>query len=49
MLIFAVVMLLSIYFMFVTTWTELAPTEDQSILFFQRTFRTTARPFRGIF
>ncbi len=32
---FAAVMLGSIYFMFVTSQKELAPTEDQSILFFQ--------------
>ncbi len=34
-LVFAGVVLASIYFMFVTTPAELAPTEDQSILFFQ--------------
>ncbi len=32
---FAVIVLASIYFMFVTTKTELAPTEDQGILFVQ--------------
>jgi multidrug efflux pump len=42
MRIFAVVVLLSIYFMFVTTRTELAPTEDQSILFFQAVAPQTA-------
>ena len=40
--VFAVVVLLSIYFMFVTTPSELAPTEDQSILFFQARSPQTA-------
>jgi multidrug efflux pump len=39
---FAVAVLVSIYFMFVTTQSELAPTEDQSILFFQATAPQTA-------
>ncbi len=39
---FAVVVLASIYFMFVTTPEELAPTEDQSILFFQARAPQTA-------
>jgi multidrug efflux pump len=34
-IVFAVAVLVSIYFMFVTSQSELAPTEDQSILFFQ--------------
>jgi multidrug efflux pump len=34
-IVFAVAVLASIYFMFVTSQSELAPTEDQSILFFQ--------------
>ncbi|MGA7983251.1 MAG: efflux RND transporter permease subunit [Chromatiaceae bacterium] len=42
MLVFAVIVLLSIYFMFVTTRSELAPTEDQSILFFQAVAPQTA-------
>lgn len=41
-LVFAVTVLISIYFMFVTSETELAPTEDQSILFFQATAPQTA-------
>ena len=41
-LVFATVVLLSIYFMFVTTQNELAPDEDQSILFFQATAPQTA-------
>jgi len=39
---FAVIVLASIYFMFVTTPKELAPTEDQSILFFQARSPQTA-------
>jgi len=39
---FAVAVLVSIYFMFVTAQNELAPTEDQSILFFQATAPQTA-------
>ena len=35
--VFAVVVLGSIYFMFITSQNELAPTEDQSILFYQAT------------
>ncbi len=41
-LVFAVAILVSIYFMFITTPSELAPTEDQSILFFQATAPQTA-------
>jgi len=41
-LVFAAVVLLSIYFMFVTTRSELAPDEDQSILFFQAKAPQTA-------
>jgi len=41
-LLFALVVLASIYFMFVTTKAELAPTEDQSILFFQAVAPQTA-------
>jgi multidrug efflux pump len=41
-LVFATVVLLSIYFMFVTAQSELAPDEDQSILFFQATAPQTA-------
>lgn len=41
-MLFAVVVLTSIYFMFVTTPSELAPTEDQSILFFQARAPQTA-------
>jgi multidrug efflux pump len=41
-LLFALVILVSIWFMFTTTKTELAPTEDQSILFFQATAPQTA-------
>jgi len=40
--VFAVVVLLSIYFMFITSQKELAPTEDQSILFFQASAPQTA-------
>ncbi len=39
---FAAVVLVSIYFMFVTTRSELAPTEDQSILFFRAVAPQTA-------
>ena len=39
---FALIVLVSIYFMFVTTPKELAPTEDQSILFFQARSPQTA-------
>jgi multidrug efflux pump len=41
-LLFAVVILASIFFMFVTSKSELAPVEDQSILFFQATGPQTA-------
>ena len=41
-LLFAVVVLGSIWFMFTTTKAELAPTEDQSILFFQAVAPQTA-------
>jgi multidrug efflux pump len=41
-LLFAAAVLLSIYFMFVTSKNELAPTEDQSILFFQAIAPQTA-------
>jgi multidrug efflux pump len=41
-LVFATVVLFSIYFMFVTAQSELAPDEDQSILFFQATAPQTA-------
>lgn len=41
-LVFGAIILVSIYFMFVTTKSELAPTEDQSILFFQATASQTA-------
>jgi len=41
-LIFALVILISIYFMFVSSQSELAPTEDQSILFFQEVGPQTA-------
>ena len=41
-MVFAVAVLTSIYFMFVTTPSELAPTEDQSILFFQARAPQTA-------
>ncbi len=41
-LLFATVVLFSIYFMFVTAQSELAPDEDQSILFFQATAPQTA-------
>jgi multidrug efflux pump len=41
-LVFAAVVLMSIYFMFVTSKSELAPDEDQSILFFQATAPQTA-------
>ncbi len=40
--VFAVVVLASIYFMFITSQKELAPTEDQSIIFFQATGPRTA-------
>ena len=40
--VFAVVVLVSIYFMFTTAPNELAPTEDQSILFFQARSPQTA-------
>ncbi|MFB4203355.1 Efflux pump membrane transporter BepE [wastewater metagenome] len=42
LVIFAVAVLVSIYFMFVTAQNELAPTEDQGILFFQATGPRTA-------
>jgi multidrug efflux pump len=41
-LLFAAAVLVSIYFMFTTSKTELAPVEDQSILFFQATAPQTA-------
>jgi multidrug efflux pump len=41
-LLFALAVLVSIYFMFVTSKSELAPTEDQSILFFMATAPRTA-------
>ncbi len=41
-MVFAVVVLVSIYFMFVTSKSELAPTEDQSILFFKAIAPQTA-------
>lgn len=41
-MVFATVVLVSIYFMFITSQNELAPTEDQSILFFQATAPQTA-------
>ncbi|HHH43406.1 MAG TPA: multidrug efflux protein [Gammaproteobacteria bacterium] len=41
-LVFAAVILVSIFFMFVTSKSELAPVEDQSILFFQATGPQTA-------
>ncbi|MFQ5643851.1 MAG: efflux RND transporter permease subunit [Thiogranum sp.] len=41
-LLFAAVILVSIFFMFVTSKSELAPVEDQSILFFQATGPQTA-------
>ncbi|MGB7934547.1 MAG: efflux RND transporter permease subunit [Gammaproteobacteria bacterium] len=41
-LVFALAVLASIYFMFITTPNELAPTEDQSILFFQARSPQTA-------
>ncbi len=41
-LLFASVVLVSIFFMFVTSKNELAPVEDQSILFFQATAPQTA-------
>ena len=41
-LVFGIAVLASIYFMFVTTPSELAPTEDQSILFFQASAPETA-------
>ena len=40
--IFGVAILASIYFMFITSQNELAPTEDQAILFFQATAPRTA-------
>ncbi len=40
--VFAVVVLASIYFMFISSQKELAPTEDQSIIFFQATGPRTA-------
>ncbi|GHA86698.1 efflux RND transporter permease subunit [Modicisalibacter luteus] len=40
--IFAAIVLASIYFMFVTSQNELAPTEDQGIIFFQGTAPQTA-------
>ena len=42
MLVFALVVLVSIYFMFASTRHELAPTEDQSILFFRAVAPQTA-------
>ena len=42
MVIFAIVVLISIYYMFISTPAELAPTEDQSILFFQARSPQTA-------
>jgi multidrug efflux pump len=42
MLLFGLAVLVSIYFMFATTKSELAPTEDQSILFFQAIAPQTA-------
>ena len=42
MLLFAAAILTGIYFMFITTKSELAPTEDQSILFFQAVAPQTA-------
>jgi len=42
MLVFAVIILVSLWFMFVTSQRELAPTEDQSILFFQAQAPQTA-------
>ena len=42
MLLFAAVVLVSIFFMFITSKQELAPVEDQSILFFQATAPQTA-------
>jgi multidrug efflux pump len=41
-MVFAATILVSIYFMFTTTPSELAPTEDQSILFFQARAPQTA-------
>ena len=41
-LVFATVVLFSIYFMFVSSQSELAPDEDQSLLFFQATAPQTA-------
>ncbi len=41
-MVFAATILVSIYFMFITTPSELAPTEDQSILFFQARAPQTA-------
>ncbi len=42
MVVFALSVLVSIYFMFATARTELAPTEDQGIIFFQATAPQTA-------
>lgn len=42
LVVFAAVVLISIYFMFVTSQNELAPTEDQGIIFFQGTAPQTA-------
>jgi multidrug efflux pump len=42
MVVFALVVLVSIYFMFVSSRSELAPTEDQSILFFRAVAPQTA-------
>jgi multidrug efflux pump len=41
-MVFAVAVLVSIFFMFITSKNELAPVEDQSILFFQATAPQTA-------
>ncbi|MDW5375516.1 efflux RND transporter permease subunit [Halomonas sp. HP20-15] len=42
LVVFAVVVLVSIYFMFITSQSELAPNEDQGIIFFQGTAPQTA-------
>lgn len=42
LVIFAVALLVSIYFMFITSQNELAPTEDQGIIFFQASAPQTA-------
>jgi len=42
LVVFAAVVLASIYFMFITSQNELAPTEDQGIIFFQGTAPQTA-------